>query len=75
MAHRDDALAAQPQTASVQVQLVDMEPVLGLVAAVSSFCALITPEQYQAMTTNQVEALGMAQGILWRLSHSRPEVK
>jgi hypothetical protein len=74
MAHRDDVVGAQNQNGSIDLNLRDMEPVLGLVAAVSSFCALLTPDQYKVFSPEQTEALGTAQALLWRLEHSRPEV-
>lgn len=74
MAHRPEDQAQQIAETGISVHLVDVEPVMGLVAAVSSFCALMTPEQYKVLTPEQTDALGTAQALLWRMEHSRPEI-
>lgn len=71
MAHRPEDLSAAP--GSVTVRLPDLEPITGLVAAVSRFCAHMTPAAYEAMPEKAADALGQVQAILWRLEHSRPE--
>lgn len=72
MAHRPEDVAAQAG-GQVTVRLPDLEPVAGLVAAVSRFCAHMTPAAYEAMPEKAADALGQVQAILWRLEHSRPE--
>lgn len=77
MAHRPEDVAAQEQATAgrtVTVQLADMEPVLGLCAAVARFCGSLTPEVYQALPLEATEALSTIQGIMWRLEHANPEI-
>jgi hypothetical protein len=76
MAHRPEDVAAQERPTAgrtVTVQLADMEPVLGLSAAVARFCASLTPETYATLTPEATEALSTIQGIMWRLEHANPE--
>lgn len=75
MAHRPEDVAAQETIASktATVRLVDVEPVLGLSAAVARFCSLLTPDAYASMTPDATEALSVIQGIMWRLEHANPE--
>lgn len=73
MPPRPEDLAAFGVTPEVSVQLRDVEPVLGLVAAMARFSAHLTPEAYAAMTDAAQDALGQVQALLWRLEHSAPE--
>lgn len=60
-------------SSSVTVHVTDLEPVLGLVAAVARYCAHLTPPAYEAMTDGATAALTEIQAILWRLKISIPE--
>jgi hypothetical protein len=58
----------------VTVQLKDLEPVLGLVAAVGRLCAHLTPEAINTMPESAKRALAQIQTIMWNLEHSKPEL-
>lgn len=74
MAHRPEDQTPQRATPStITVRLVDMEPVMGLSAAVARFCGALTPEVYAALSADATEALSVIQGIMWRLEHANPE--
>lgn len=73
MPPRPEDLAAFGVTPEVSVRLGDVEPVLGLVAALGRFSAHLTPEAYAAMTEPAQDALGQVQALLWRLERSAPE--
>jgi hypothetical protein len=73
VAHRSEDLQEQAVPSEIKVWLMDMEPVLGLSAALARFCALLTPDVYQHMSPDATEALATVQGILWRLEHAHPE--
>lgn len=75
MAHRpEDVEASQPRLPdSITVRLVDVEPFMGLTAAMGRFCTLIGPETYKTLSPEATEALSVVQGILWRLEHSNVE--
>lgn len=78
MAHRPEDVATQEQATAgktVTVWLADMEPVLGLAAAVARFCGSLTPEVYKTLPPDATEALSVIQGIMWRLEHANPETK
>lgn len=73
MPARPEDAAVHGGAAQVSVQLVDVEPVMGLVAATARFCVHLTPAAIEAMPEGAVHALSDVQAILWRLEHSRPE--
>lgn len=73
MAHREEDTPQRTMPDSITVRLVDVEPVMGLVAAVSGFCSALTPEAYKAFSSDATEALSVVQGIMWRLEHANPE--
>jgi hypothetical protein len=62
-----------PETESVTVRLVDVEPFTGLAAAVGRFCAHLDEPAISAMQPDAVDALAVIQAIMWRLEHSVPE--
>lgn len=70
MAHRPESVQ---MPSSVAVQLVDLEPVAGLVSAVTRFSVCLTREAIEAMSDDAKDALSDIQAILWRLEHARPE--
>lgn len=73
MAHREEDTPQREQPSGITVRLVDVEPVMGLAAAMARFCGALTPEVYKAMSSEATEALSVVQGILWRLEHANPE--
>lgn len=76
MAHRPEDQPQRhevPSVREISVRLSDLEPVLGLSAAVARFCGALTPDAYAALSTDAMEALSAVQGIMWRLEHSNPE--
>lgn len=75
MAHRPEDEAAQESAAgkSISVHLRDVEPVLGLSAAVARFCDQLTPDVYAALSPAATETLSIIQGIMWRLEHANVE--
>jgi hypothetical protein len=72
VAHRPGTELSQ-SPASVTVRLPDLEPVLGLVAAVSRFCDHLDPAAISAMPDGAARALSQIQSIMWGLEHSKPE--
>lgn len=66
-----DAAAQGP--ASVTVQLPDLEPVMGLVAACTRLSLHLTQGALDAMPEGAQDALTAIQAILWRLEHTRVE--
>lgn len=58
---------------SVEVRLVDLEPIGGLIAACSRLSMAMTVEAYEALPPAAQQAATQIQSILWRLEHSRPE--
>jgi len=70
---RPEDLAAFGVTPEVSVRLADVEPILGIIAALGRFTAHLTPEAYAAMTEGAQDALGQVQALLWRLERSAPE--
>jgi hypothetical protein len=72
MAHRDADLATV-QPSEYTLNLADLEPVLGLIAAVSRFNASLTEAVYALLSEEQIETLGSIQALLWRMEHSRPD--
>ncbi|MDL4812816.1 hypothetical protein [Actinomadura opuntiae] len=73
MPPRPEDLAAHGLVPEVTVQLRDLEPVLGLVSAVSRFCATLTQAALDAMSEDSQIALGDVQAVLWRLQNTVPE--
>jgi hypothetical protein len=73
MPPRPEDLAAFGVTPEVSVRLADVEPILGLMAALGRFSAHLTPEAYAAMTEGAQDALGQVQALMWRLERSAPE--
>jgi hypothetical protein len=75
MPPRPEDAAAFGGPAEVHVRLVDLEPVMGLVAAIARFCAALTPAVYEALAQSEqaVGALSDVQALLWRMEHSGPE--
>ncbi|MFB4306985.1 hypothetical protein [Actinomadura sp. GTD37] len=73
MPPRPEDLAAFGVTPEVSVRLADVEPILGLVAAMARFSAHLTPDAYAAMPEAAQDALGQAQALLWRLERSAPD--
>lgn len=73
MAHREEDKPQRAKPEGITVQLVDLEPVMGLAAAVARFCGALTPEVYQALSQDATEALSVIQGIMWRLEHANVE--
>lgn len=73
MAHREEDAPQRGKPDAITVHLVDLEPVMGLAAAVARFCGALTPEVYQALSQDATEALSTVQGIMWRLEHANPE--
>lgn len=73
MAHRETDKPQRAKADAITVHLVDLEPVMGLAAAVARFCGALTPEVYQALSQDATEALSTVQGIMWRLEHANPE--
>lgn len=72
MAHRPGSELASG-TPEVTVNLRDLEPVLGLVAAVARFCAHLDAETTKVMPDAAARALSQIQAILYGLENSRPE--
>lgn len=76
MAHREAdtaaLLAEEPKTGTLW--LADLEPVLGLVAALGRFNQALTASAVSHLPSDAVEALSAIQGIMWRLEHSRPDL-
>lgn len=72
MAHRPGSEFASG-TPEVTVNLRDLEPVLGLVAAVGRFCAHLDAQSVQAMPEPAARALSQIQAIMYGLENSRPE--
>lgn len=73
MAHREEDQERSKVPSEITVQLVDVEPVSGLIAATARFCGALTPGVYEAMSTDATEALSVIQGIMWRLEHANVE--
>lgn len=74
MAHRgEDTLTQADKPDSITVHLVDVEPFMGLCAAVARFCGALTPETYKTLSPDATEALSVVQGIMWRLEHANVE--
>lgn len=73
MAHREEDTPQRAKPDGITVRLVDVEPMMGLIAAVARFCGALTPEVYNAMSSDATEALSTVQGVMWRLEHSNPE--
>jgi hypothetical protein len=72
VAHRPGTETAQGPV-SVTVRLPDLEPVLGLTAAVARFCAHLDAATIQAMPDGAARALSEIQAIMYGLEHSKPE--
>jgi hypothetical protein len=72
VAHREGAESAAGPV-SVTVHLPDVEPVLGLMAAVARFCSTMTAEAVIALPDPAARALSQVQSIMWGLEHSKPE--
>lgn len=72
MAHRPGTEQSQ-SPASVTVRLPDLEPVLGLMAAISRFCDHLDAETVRNMPDGAARALSQIQSIMWGLEHSKPE--
>lgn len=73
MAHREEDKPQRAKPDAITVHLVDLEPVMGLAAAVARFCGALTPDAYRALSPDATEALSAVQGIMWRLEHANPE--
>lgn len=73
MPPRPEDAAVHGGTAEVNVRLVDVEPLAGLVSAVSMLCVSLTNEAVEAMPETAQQHLTDIQAILWRLQHRAPE--
>jgi hypothetical protein len=73
MAHREEDVKAAEKPQMAEIWLMDVEPFSGLITAVARFCQSLTPEVYEALSTEGTEALSTIQGILWRLEHANVE--
>ena len=69
----DLELLEQQRPTSVTVNLRDVEPVAGLIAACTRFCVAVTPEAAAALSDDAADAVSQMQSILWRLEHAQPE--
>lgn len=75
MAHRPEDQQAAAVPSEITVWLMDVEPFMGLSAAVARFCGALNDDALQAMTPDAIEALSAVQGIMWRLEHANVERK
>jgi hypothetical protein len=77
MAHRPEDVESQSILGEVRTATVwisDLEPVLGLIAALGRFNSALTREALAALPATAVEALSDIQGIMWRLEHARVDL-
>lgn len=72
MAHREGTESAAGPV-SVTVRLPDIEPVLGLMAAVAQFCAQMDADAVIALPDPAARTLSQIQSLMWGLEHSKPE--
>lgn len=73
MPPRPEDAAVHGGTPEISVRLVDVEPITGLVSAVSMLCVSLTNEVVEAMPESAQQHLTDIQAILWRLQHRGPE--